>query len=330
MPRIAVIDDYLNNALRMADWSKIAARAEIVVFNDHAHDDAAVVGRLRDFDIVCAMRERTWFSRAVLQRLPKLRLLCSTAPRNAAVDVAAAHELGIMCCGTRAPNGATAELTWGLILALLRNIPGEHQHVREGGWQQRIGRDVSYLTLGVIGLGRLGAQVAKVGKAFGMKVLAWSPNLTPERAAPHAVEAVSKERLLAEADIVTLHMVLRDSTRGLMAAADFARMKREAVFINTSRGPLADEAALLRALESGTIAGAALDAFAVEPLPLDHPFRRLSNVVITPHVGYVTEKTYRMFFEDTVENILGFLDGKPVRVMNPRAGDDRNQPSFLP
>ncbi|MSO64917.1 MAG: D-2-hydroxyacid dehydrogenase family protein [Alphaproteobacteria bacterium] len=329
MPRIAIIDDYLNNALRLADWSSLPPDCGLTVFNDHLEDEDALVARLQPFSIVCTMRERTAFTRSLLQRLPQLKLVCSTAPRNAAMDVGAARDLGILMCGTRAPNGATAELTWALILGLLRNVGGEQAHARDGGWQQRMGRDVSYLTLGVIGVGRLGSQVAKVGKAFGMTVIGWSPHMTPARAESAGAVCVAKDDLFRQADIVTVHMVLRKATRGLVGARELALMKRDAVVVNTSRGPIVDERALIAALEAGRIAGAALDAFDREPLPLDHPFRHLPNVVLTPHVGYVTEKTYRMFFEDTVENIVAFLAGQPVRVMNPAAADDRSQPSFL-
>lgn len=329
MRRIAIIDDYLDNALACADWRPVMKDCAITVFNDHLHDLDALAARLAPFEIICCMRERTPFQKDLLDRLPNLKLLCSTAPRNAVIDVAYAASRGIVCSGTGTSNGATAELTWALILAFLRNIPGEHQNVRAGGWQQKIGRDVSYLTLGVIGLGRLGAKVAKVGRAFGMSVIAWSPNMTAETAAASEAALVTKEELFARADIVTVHMVLSDRTRGLIGAADFARMKRDALFVNTSRGPLVDEQALIDALRADRIAGAALDAFDMEPLPFHHPLRRLPNVLITPHIGYVTQATYKVFFEDTVENVLAYLAGTPIRIMNPKAEESRAEPRFL-
>lgn len=329
MRKLAIIDDYLINALAMADWSAVRRDCAITVFNDHLHDIDALAARLAPFEIICCMRERTPFQKDLLDRLPNLKLLCSTAPRNAVIDVAHAASRGIVCSGTGTSNGATAELTWALILAFMRNIPGEYQNVRQGGWQQKIGRDVSYLTLGVIGLGRLGSKVAKVGLAFGMQVIAWSPNMTKETAEAAGASLVSKDELFSRADIVTLHMVLSEHTRGLVGAADLGRMKPEALLVNTSRGPLIDEAALIDTLRAERIAGAALDAFDMEPLPDHHPLRKLRNVLITPHVGYVTEATFKVFFSDTVENVAAFLAGAPIRVMNPAADTDRAAPRFL-
>ena len=329
MRKIAIIDDYLDNALVMADWRPVMKDCAITVFNDHLHDLDALASRLAPFEIICAMRERTPFQKDLLDRLPKLKLLCSTAPRNAVIDVGYAASRGVTVCGTGSSNGATAELTWALILAFLRNIPGEYQNVRQGGWQQKIGHDVSYLTLGVIGLGRLGAKVAKVGKAFGMNVIAWSPNMTRATAEAAGATLVTKEELFSRADIVTVHMVLSDRTRGMIGAADLARMKPDALFVNTSRGPLVDEAALIEVLREERIAGAALDAFDVEPLSEHHPLRRLPNVLITPHIGYVTAVTYDVFFGDTVENVVAYLAGKPIRVMNPLAETSRAEPRFL-
>ena len=329
MRRLAIIDDYLDNALTMADWRPVMKDCAITVFNDHLHDIDALAARLAPFEIICAMRERTPFQKDLLDRLPNLKLLCSTAPRNAVIDVAHAASRGITVSGTGSSNGATAELTWALILAFMRNIPGEYHNVRQGGWQQKVGRDVSYLTLGVIGLGRLGAKVAKVGKAFGMEVIAWSPNMTKETAEAAGATLVTKEELFSRADIVTVHMVLSDRTRGMIGAADLERMKSDALFVNTSRGPLVDEAALIEVLREERIAGAALDAFDVEPLSEHHPLRRLRNVLITPHVGYVTEATYKIFFGDTVENVQAWLAGKPIRVMNPLAETSRAEPRFL-
>ncbi|MGE0387274.1 MAG: D-2-hydroxyacid dehydrogenase family protein [Gammaproteobacteria bacterium] len=316
--KIAVLDDYQHAALRMADWSIVTRDCGIQVFDDHLHDEDALVARLAGFGIVAAMRERTAFPRRVLERLPDLRLIATTGMVNAAIDLAAAADLGITVCGTGGKAEPTAELTWALILALLRDVQGADAAIRAGGWQTGIGIDLNGRTLGIVGLGRLGAQVAAVGRAFRMRVLAWSPNLTPERAAAGGAEWADRERLFGESDIVSVHMVLSTRTRGLIGAADFGRMRPDAFFINTSRGPLVDEAALIDAVRSRRIAGAGLDVFDLEPLPADHPLRSLPNAILTPHIGYVTGDTYRVFFEETVQNIRAFLDGAPVRVMKPR------------
>ncbi|MSO65514.1 MAG: D-2-hydroxyacid dehydrogenase family protein [Alphaproteobacteria bacterium] len=331
MPRLAIIDDYLNNALGYADWSSLPADCAVTAFNDHLHDEDALVDRLAPFTIISAMRERTPFQRPLLSRLPNLKLLCSTSPLNWAIDVAAAADLGITVCGSRPPipRGGTAELTWALIHAAMRNVVGEHTVIRNGGWQQRIGRNLQGTTLGVLGLGRIGTQVAKIGLAFGTEVIAWSPNLTPARAAAAGVGYAAKPEFFASADIITIHMALTAATVGVVGAADLARMKRGAFLVNTSRGFLVDERALIRTLEAEAIAGAALDTFDVEPLPLDHPFRRLPNVIVTGHVGYVTDSSYRVFYGDTVENIHAFLAGKPIRVMNPKAVFDDQNSWFL-
>lgn len=329
MRQLAITDDYLSNALTVADWRPVMNECAITVFKEHLHDVDELAARLAPFEIVCCMRERTPFQRELLDKLPNLKLLCSTAQRNAVIDVAYAASKGVVVSGTGASNGATAELTWAIILGFMRNIPGEYNAVRVGGWQAKIGRDVSYLTLGVIGLGRLGAKVAKVGRAFGMEVIAWSPNMTAEQAAACDAKLVTKDELMARAHIVTLHMVLSDRTRGMIGPADIARMRSDALLVNTSRGPLIDEPALIEALQGNRIAGAALDAFEVEPLPASHPFRQLPNVLVTSHVGYVTEATYKIFFEDTVENVLAYLKGKPIRIQNPLADTDRTVPRFL-
>jgi len=312
--RVAVLDDYQDVALQMTDWNSIAADTEITVFKDHLFDQDAIVERLKDFPIVVAMRERTPFQRPLLERLPKLRLLVTTGMRNAAIDVAAATALGITVCGSGGVLYPTAELTWGLILALLRHIPREDKAVRDGQWQVSMGLGVNGKTLGVIGLGNLGSQVATIGKAFQMKVLAWSQNLTAERAAQVGVELVTKDELLSRSDIVTIHLVLSDRTRNLLGARELGLMRTSAYLINTSRGPIVEETALIEALQKKTIAGAGLDVFDLEPLSLDHPLRRLENTVITPHIGYVTKETYEIFFRHIVENIRAFLDGKPIRV----------------
>jgi phosphoglycerate dehydrogenase-like enzyme len=300
----------------MTDWKVLPAGVEVQVFKDHLKDQTALVERLKDFEIVMAMRERTPFPRGLLERLPKLRLLTTTGMRNAAIDLQAATDCGVVVCGTGGVLYPTAELTWGLILALLRHIPREDLATRTGQWQVSMGIGVQGKVLGVIGLGNLGSQVATVGKAFQMQVIAWSQNLTAERAAKFGVTLVSKEELLSQADIVTIHLVLSERTRGLLGARELGLMKPTAYLVNTSRGPIVDEPALVEALQKKAIAGAALDVFDEEPLSLDHPLRRLENTVITPHIGYVTTETYKIFFAQTVENIRAFLDGKPVRVMN--------------
>lgn len=318
MTRVAILDDYQNVARQMSDWSVLPSDVEIQVFQDHLKDEDAVAERLKDFEIVMAMRERTPFPRSLLERLPKLKLLTTTGMRNAAIDLDAAADCGVLVCGTGGVVYPTAELTWGLILALLRYIPREDQAVRTGQWQVSMGLGLNGKTLGLMGLGRLGSQVARVGKAFQMELIAWSQNLTAERAAEFDATLVSKEELLAQSDILSIHLVLSSRSRGLIGAPELGLMKPTAYLINTSRGPLVDEQALLQALQNGTIAGAGLDVFDEEPLPLDHPLRKLDNTVITPHIGYVTTETYEIFFDHTVENIQAFLNGFPVRVLNTR------------
>jgi phosphoglycerate dehydrogenase-like enzyme len=315
MTRIAVLDDWQNVARAYADWSALPKGAELVVFNDHLRDAELVAERLKDFDVVCIMRERTPFPRAMFERLPKLRLLVSTGPRNASIDLAAAKERGVTVCGTSSTGHPTAELAWGLILGLARRIAFEDRAVREGRWQSTIGVDMKGKRLGVIGLGRLGSRVAAVGRAFEMDVVAWSQNLTAERAAEAGVRLVAKDELLRTADVVSLHLVLSPRSRGVIGAAELALMKPSALLVNTSRGPLIDEAALIAALRERRISGAGLDVYDEEPLPADHPLRRLDNVLLTPHLGYVTEDTYRAFYGETVEAIVAFLAGAPVRVM---------------
>lgn len=314
--RVAILDDYQRVALQMADWGVLPADVKVQVFHDHLADQDAVAGRLKDCEIVVAMRERTPFPRGLLERLPTLKLLVTTGMRNAAIDLAAATECGIVVCGTGGVLYPTAELTWGLILALLRHIPTEDQATRAGRWQVSMGVGLQGKVLGVLGLGNLGSQVAAVGKAFQMTVTAWSQNLTPERAAHVGAKYVGKDELFTQSDIVTIHLVLSERTRGLVGARELGLMKPTAYLVNTSRGPIVDERALIAALQGRTIAGAALDVFDQEPLPVDHPLRRLDNTVITPHIGYVTIETYRIFFAHIVEDILAFLRGAPVRVLN--------------
>jgi phosphoglycerate dehydrogenase-like enzyme len=317
MTRVAILDDYQNVAMGLADWKSLPAGTEVVAFRDHLHEQDAVAKRLADFDVVVAMRERTAFPRALLETLPKLRLLVTTGMRNASIDVAAAGERGITVCGTSGLPYPTAELTWGLILDLFRRITVEDQATRQGRWQTTLGLGLNGKTLGVIGLGSLGSRVAKFGLAFEMQVLAWSQNLTAARAAEVGVTLVGKDELLARSDVITIHLVLSDRTRGLIGARELGLMKRTAYLVNTSRGPIVDEAALIRVLREGAIAGAGLDVFEPEPLPLDHPFRKLPNTVITPHLGYVTEETYRVFFAHALEDVQAFLRGQPVRVLRP-------------
>jgi phosphoglycerate dehydrogenase-like enzyme len=315
--RVALLDDYQGVALSMADWKSLPPGTEVVVFKDHLAEEDAVAKRLADFDIVMALRERTPFPRTLLERLPKLKLLITAGMRNASIDMKAAAERGVVVCGTAGLPYPTAELAWGLVLSLMRRIPAEDRATREGRWQTSLGLGLNGKTLGVLGLGTLGSRAAKVGLAFEMEVLAWSQNLTTERAKETGATLVPKDELLARSDIVSIHLVLGERTRGLIGARELGLMKRSAYLINTSRGPIVDEAALIRALGDGTIAGAGLDVFDEEPLPLHHPFRRLPNIVITPHLGYVTSETYRIFYGHAAEDIKAYLDGKPVRVLKP-------------
>jgi len=317
MARVALLDDYQGVALRMADWKSLPAGTEVVAFPDHLADEGALAARLADFEVIMAMRERTPFTRSLLERLPKLRLLITAGMRNASIDMKAAADRGVTVCGTAGLPYPTAELAWGLILGLMRRIPSEDRATREGHWQVSLGLGLNGKTLGVLGLGTLGSRVARVGRAFEMDVLAWSANLTGERAAEVGAMLVPKDELLARSDIVSIHLVLGDRTRGLIGARELGLMKRSAYLVNTSRGPIVDEAALVRALREGTIAGAGLDVFDTEPLPKDHPFRSLPNTVIAPHLGYVTEETYRIFYGHALEDVQAYLRGEPVRVLRP-------------
>ena len=316
MHRIAVLDDYQSVAADFCDWSQLAEPVEVIEFHDPVGDPDALATRLRPFDVVIAMRERTRFSREVLERLPDLRLLVTTGMRNKSIDVAAATELGITVCGTGIlPNG-TAELTWGLILAVARHIPQEDASVRAGGWQETVGIDLAGARLGVVGLGGQGSQVARVGLAFGMDVVAWSENLTGERAAEIGVRRVDKDELFATSDVVTVHTLLSKRTRGLVGADDLGRMKPTAILVNTSRGPIVDQQALLDALHGGRIAGAGLDVFDQEPLAADSPFRTAPRTVLTPHLGYVTRNTYEVFYREAVEDVAAWIAGNPIRVLD--------------
>ena len=314
--RCAVLDDYQNVALKLADWSKVAPAVEVKVFNEHLGSADKVIKALQGFAIVVMMRERTPFPRQVIEALPDLKLLITTGARNASIDMAACAERGIVVSGTGGFGNPTTGITFGLILELTRRIGWENARLKAGEpWQVTLGRDIEGQTLGILGLGKLGARVAGVGKAFGMKVMAWSQNLTPEKCQEAGVEYASKEDLFRAADFVTIHLQLSPRTRGLVTASELGLMKKTAYLINTSRGPIVDEKALLEALRDKRIAGAGLDVFDVEPLPLDHPYRRMDNVVITPHLGYVSQQNYARYFPDIVEDIRGWLDGKPVRVI---------------
>jgi phosphoglycerate dehydrogenase-like enzyme len=315
--RIAIIDDYLKAALTSADWSKVKARAAVDVFHDNLKDPAALVERLRPYDALVIMRERTPFPRSLVERLPNLKLLVSTSGRNRSIDLAACAERGVTVCHTEPGPTPTAELTWALILALAKRITEEDRATREGHWGVRPGLGLSGRTLGVVGLGKLGAAVAKIGVLFDMRVIAWSQNLTDARAREVGVERVDKDTLLRESDFVTVHLVLSDRSRGIIGAADMAKMKPTAYLINTARGPVVDEEALVDAVHKGVIAGAGLDVFGIEPLPLDHPLRTLPNSVITPHVGGFVEENYALWYGGAVEDILAWLDGAPIRVLKP-------------
>jgi phosphoglycerate dehydrogenase-like enzyme len=315
MHRIAVLDDYQSAAAGFADWSLVPGPVDVVEFADHLADEDALVDRLTPFEVVVAMRERTPFPRTLLERLPHLRLLVTTGRRNASIDVAAAAERGITVCGTGSHAAGPVELTWALILAVARQVPLEDASVRAGGWQETVGTDLAGATLGVLGLGRLGERVARIGQAFDMDVVAWSQNLTGQRAAEVGVRLVGREGLFATADVLTVHLVLSDRTRGLVGRDELERMKPSAILVNTSRGPIVNEAALLDALSSSRIAGAGLDVFDTEPLAPDHPLRSAPRTVLTPHLGYVTEKTYEIFFREAVEDVAAFLAGSPIRVL---------------
>ncbi|HEY6335003.1 MAG TPA: D-2-hydroxyacid dehydrogenase family protein [Alphaproteobacteria bacterium] len=311
--RLAILDDYQGVALGLADWASLAPAVSAVPIRDVLPNIDAAVKQLADFEIVVAMRERTPFPSALIERLPKLKLLVTTGMRNASIDVKAALERGIAVCGTDMLPYPTAELAWGLILSLARSIPREMRNMREGRWQTTVGVGLRGKTLGVVGLGRLGSEVAKIGKAFGMELIAWSENLTPERAAAVGAERVGKDELIRRADFVTIHLVLSERTRGLVGASELAAMKSTAYLVNTSRGPIVDTSALIAALELKRIAGAAIDVYDTEPLPADHPLRRLENAVLTPHIGYVIAENYRLAYGQAVVDVRGFLAGKLIR-----------------
>lgn len=313
LSRLGILDDYQGVTLSMGPWDRLPGSLSIETFRDTVTDREALVQRLLPFDALLIMRERTPFPRGLIERLPNLRLLITTGARNRAVDLDACAERGITVCGTPGFGNPTVDLTWGLILSLMRRIPEQERALREGRWQVALGNALEGRTLGVMGLGNLGSRVAKVGAAFGMQVIAWSQNLTGEKAAAAGARRVDKPTLLREADVLTLHLILSDRSRGIVGAADLAQMKPGAVLVNTSRGPLVDQDALIAALKEGRLAGAGLDVFDQEPLPPDHPILSAPNTVLTPHLGYVTEENYRTYFAGAVEAVLGYLDGRPVR-----------------
>ena len=314
--RCAILDDYQNVALSMADWSKVEKDIEIKVFNKHLGAPDKVIAALHGFAIVCAMRERTAFPRSVIEALPDLKLLVTTGMRNASIDLEAAKAHGVVVCGTPAFGNATAAIATGLMLELARHIGYENARLKAGAaWQATIGLDLEGMTLALLGLGKLGARMAEIGRAFKMDVIAWSENLTAETCKQAGVEHAGRDDLFRRADFLSIHVQLSQRTRGLIGARELGLMKPSAFLINTSRGPIVDEAALIAALRANRIAGAGLDVFDIEPLPIEHPLRKLDNVVLTPHLGYVSAQNYRTFFAGVVEDIQGFLDGKPVRVL---------------
>jgi D-3-phosphoglycerate dehydrogenase len=312
--RCAILDDYMNLTSRMADWSKVSDRVDLRVFIEPFASTEAAAASLQDFEIICAMRERTPFPRELFAALPNLKLLITSGMRNAAIDMEAAKDHQVVLCGTQFGRDPTAPLTMGLILELTRNIGRESARMHAGERLQKfIGMEIEGKTLGVVGLGKLGAKVSGLAKAFGMNVIAWSPNLTPERCKEVGVSYATKEELFANADIVTIHVVLSQRSRGLVGADDLARMKPTSYLINTARGPIVDEAALLETLKARKIAGAGIDVFSVEPLPVDHPFRKLDNLVLTPHLGYTTEEGFRSHYGQMVEGIDAWFKGEPLR-----------------
>ena len=313
--RIAVLDDYFDAARHLADWSPMTGRADIQVFTEPLGGEDNAAKRLADFEIIVGMRERTPFPAALIRRLPKLKLLITTGMRNLSFDLEAAHSQGVTVCGTGGVGSATSELAVGMMIALMRDIPGQFASMRQGGWQTRPGYDLAGKTLGLLGLGKVGGGVASVGNAFNMKVIAWSQNLTEQRAAECRARRVEKEELFRQSDVLSIHLILSERTRGLVGARELGMMKPTAFLVNTSRGPIVDEAALLQTLQEKRIAGAAIDVYGVEPLPAAHPIRKLDNVLLTPHLGYVSAENFAKMYQDAIEDIVAFLDGKPVRVL---------------
>ena len=325
MSKVAILDDYSRVALQVADWSSVQNLSEITVFDHHLSEDEAA-DALRPFDVLCTLRERMAFPRTLIERLPNLKLITIVGRSLPNLDVAAASEHGILIAHSdfahprfRSLRDATPEFAWGLLIATVRNLAEEHRRMRDGAWQSTVGITLSGKTLGLIGLGRIGTRMADYAKAFGMEVIAWSQNLTEEAAAAVGVRRVEKAALFAESDVVSIHVVLSERTRGLVGEHELALMKPQAYLINTSRGPIVDEGALIAALKAERIAGAGLDVFDIEPLPLDHPLRLLPNATLSPHLGYVTREMLGAFYSDTVEAVVAWLDGAPVRIANPEA-----------
>lgn len=308
--KIAVLDDYQQVAVKFADWSAINKKAEVSIFHDHVANENAVITRLLPFEVICVMRERTPLTRDILSHLPNLKLIVSTGKRNASIDIKAADELGITIKYTNYVESGAPELTWALLMAIARHIPTEVNNFRAGGWQTTISADLKGKTIGIIGLGRVGSKIAAYAKAFDMNVIAWSQNLTPEKAAEAGAHLVSKEEVFKQADFVTIHLVLSDRSRGIVDKESLLLMKPTAYFINTSRGPLVNEAGLIEVLQQHKIAGAALDVYDTEPLPANHPLRKMDNVLATSHIGYVTNETYRVFYGDTVKAVEEWLESK--------------------
>ena len=313
--RIAILDDYFNGALRLADWSQLEGRAEIKVFTEHLGGEENAAKRLADFEVIAGMRERTPFPATLIRRLPKLKLLITTGMRNLSFDMEAAHSQGVTVCGTGGVGNPTSELAVGMMIALMRDIPGQFGSMRQGGWQTLPGHDLAGKTLGLLGLGRVGGGVAAVGHAFNMKLIAWSQNLTEQRAAECKALRVEKDELFRHSDVLSIHLVLSGRTRGIVGARELSLMKPTAYLVNTSRGEVVEEAAMLKTLQEKKIAGAAIDVYGVEPLPAGHAIRKLDNVLLTPHIGYVTAENLARMYQDAVEDIIAFLDGKPVRVL---------------
>lgn len=325
MPKVAILDDYAGVAMQVADWSPVQNRSQITVFDRHL-SEAEAADALRPFDVVCTLRERMALPRTLIERLPNLKLITIVGRSLPNLDMAAATEHGILVAQSdfahprfSAVRDATPELAWGLMIATVRNLAEEHRNMRDGGWQTSAGMTLSGKTLGLLGLGRVGKRMAEYAKAFGMEAIAWSQNLTEEAAAAVGAHRVEKAALFESSDVVSIHLVLSERTRGLVGESELASLRPHAYLINTSRGPIVDEAALIAALSAGRIAGAGLDVYDVEPLPSEHPLRRLPNVTLAPHLGYVTREMLGTFYADTVESVVAWLDGSPIRIANPEA-----------
>ena len=325
MPRVAILDDYAGLALDLADWSPVQIRSEVTIFDRHL-SEAEAVDALQPFDVICTVRERMALPRTLIERLPNLKLITIIGKSLPNLDMAAASERGVLVAHSNfasprygAVRDATPELAWGLMIATVRNLAEEHRRMREGGWQSTVGMTLSGKTLGLLGLGRTGKRMAEYAKVFGMEVIAWSQNLTEDTAAAVGARRVENSALFQQSDVVSIHLVLSDRTRGLVGETELALMKPDAFLVNTSRGPIVDERALIAALQAGRIAGVGLDVFDIEPLPLDHPLRLLPNVTLSPHLGYVTREMLAAFYADTVEAVLAWLDGTPIRIANPEA-----------